>query len=150
MSLLPQHLIDHILEMSDLDIDKRLALKIRPKKLNVDTRKLSYLFFVRSLNWTRYVRVSRIELFTVPLGSITGPSWDTGIPRSTMTISISVWYIDGEALLEFEKVENIKPPEEDLERWPESIIRSSVHCKVQTGEIIPRFVGEESDVDEDD
>lgn len=54
---LPRHIIEYIFELAKLDIDTRLALKIKPKPINIDENlyeKLKHMFDIRSKCWFRY------------------------------------------------------------------------------------------------
>ena len=153
---LPTHLVSRLLLDADLAIDTRRELRMRPgpvgRLLSTDARsKLAGLFDLRSRTYARFVQLKKAGGGACSaLGGCDSPLIPQSSPRESLSISLSVWDIDGRVLMQFEKTLLVEPrPGSRLEHLGGvAYNRGSVHCDVQTGELVPRFLDEDTDSEE--
>ena len=141
---LPNHLVSSILYDAELEVDTKLALKMRPRTVKrlVPTESystLSKLFETRSKMWTQFVRYEKTDTHTA-LATFKGAVIPQMCPRETLHVSASIYYIHGEVLMHFEKMLNV----ENNPRT-ETYIRDAIYCDVQTGNTVLPFFNDEDE-----
>jgi len=137
---LPNHVVSKILE-----IDKRRALLMRPgpvkRLISVDAYStLANLFLKRSNMWARYSEHTKVNSNTfTSLSTFSSPR----IPQANSNescIQICICDIGKSVLMQFEKLMFVAP--RPGSRWeflgPVPYTQGSVHCDVQTGELVER------------
>ena len=146
---LPNFVISDILYAADLDIDTRRALKMRPKSvkrlIDVDVYStLTKLFDLRSKMWNKFAKQGSNSA----LGGCLGPIIPQPDPRQTIEIDLTVWFIKGRVLMQIEKM--LMVPAGPGSFSGQAYNRGSVHCEVQTGRLVPRFIDSDTESDMED
>ena len=145
---LPNEIIDCILQIADLPIDTRLALKVPPSRLVIEPSlqairdTLSALCERRVKFWKTYLEHEKHTngVLSSALECVSGPSWQIG-PLRSMCIQMEIWDIDWEVRMSMEVQELVESdPADPLGPYRELFVRRAQFCIVHTGVRCKRFI----------
>lgn len=152
---LPNDIIDCILQLAELPIDTRLALKVPPSRLVTEPSlqtirdALSALCDRRVKRWKTYLKYKKLLNGGVSsaLECVSGPSWPIGTLRR-MCIQMEFWDIDEEVRMSMEVQEWVDPNPADPLPYGELFVRRAQFCIVHTGVRCHRFIDDSESGDE--
>lgn len=153
---LPNDIVGCILQLAELPIDTRLALKVPPTRLVTEPSlqtvrdALSALCERRVKLWKTYLKYKKLHNgVSSALESVSGSSWPIG-PRRSMCIQMEFLDIDEEVRMATEVQELVDPDPADP--WAhlggELFVRRAQFCIVHTGVRCSRFINDTESGDE--